>query len=255
MLILLSPAKSLDFAEPPPAVPRTQARLAEDLAALAGVTRSLSRADLRGLMDISEALAELNHARFQAFDPRHGAQGKQAILAFDGDVYQGLDAASLSAEDLAFAQERLRILSGLYGLLRPLDAIQPYRLEMGTRLPTPRGRTLYAFWGDRIARALNEDLGPDGGPVINLASQEYFSAVDTRALDARVITPVFKEERNGQARIVSFFAKKARGMMARHAVVNRLSRPEDLQGFSAGGYRFQPEASSPDSWVFTRPHP
>lgn len=255
MLILLSPAKSLDFSDPQPAAPRTPARLRADLAELAAVTRGLSRADLRGLMDISEALAELNHARFQTFDPGHGAAGKQAILAFNGDVYQGLDAGSLSLDDLAFAQDRLRILSGLYGLLRPLDAIQPYRLEMGTRLATPRGRTLYEFWGARIAEALNSDLGGRDGVVINLASQEYFGAVETAALRARVVTPVFREERDGQARTLSFHAKRARGMMARYAITQRLTQADALKGFTAGGYRYSDAASSADVWVFSRPQP
>jgi uncharacterized protein len=254
MLILLSPAKSLNLEPAPDAPPASAPRLASHTAALADVTRTLSRADLRRLMDISEPLADLNYQRFQAFDAEHGAQGMPAALAFNGDVYHGLDARNLERADLDYAQAHVRILSGLYGLLRPLDAIQPYRLEMGTALATPRGSTLYAFWGPTIAEQINQDLeGRD--IVVNLASQEYFGAVDTTALRARVVTPVFREVRDGKARIISFYAKRARGLMARHAIKARLQTAEGLKSFTSGGYRYDPEASSEDLWVFSRLQP
>jgi cytoplasmic iron level regulating protein YaaA (DUF328/UPF0246 family) len=178
---------------------------------------------------------------------------KPAALAFAGDTYQGLEAGSLDADEMAFAQEHLRILSGLYGVLRPLDAIQPYRLEMGSRLKTGRGSSLYDYWGDRIAQALNaqaEALGTD--VLINCASQEYFGAVDLNALKPRVITPVFLEEKNGEAKIVSFYAKKARGAMARFIIQHRLTSPEGLRDFDSGGYAYRPDLSDGDRWVFLR---
>lgn len=256
MLFLLSPAKSLDFTPPDIDLPATAPRLAEDAALLARRAKRLTRAELRRLMHISESLADLNRQRFQVLDPADETQGLQAALAFDGDVYAGLDARTLGREDLAWAQERLRILSGLYGLLRPLDRIQPYRLEMGVRLKTRRGETLYDFWADRISRLLNADAEGHADPtVINLASQEYFGAVDARALRLPVISPRFLEEKDGEARIVSFFAKKARGLMARWAIERRVEHAEALKAFDGGGYRFRPEASTASDWVFSRPQP
>lgn len=253
MLIVLSPAKRLNYAEPPVAVPPTRPRFDKDIAELAEVTRKLSRADLRRLMHISEPLADLNHERFQAFEPSGGDGALPAAFAFAGDVYEGLKARELDPADLAWAQDRLRILSGLYGLLRPLDAIQPYRLEMGTRLRTKRGATLYDFWGDHIADQLNKDAEGHADPaLVNLASQEYFGAVDARALKLPVVTPQFRELRDGQSRIISFYAKKARGLMARWAVDNRIERTEDLKGFDLDGYGFDKAASSDGEWIFIR---
>jgi cytoplasmic iron level regulating protein YaaA (DUF328/UPF0246 family) len=248
MLLVLSPAKNLDF-EPAHRHPRTtKPRFPDETAELVTVLRKKKPAEIGGLMKLSEKLATLNAERFKAF----GEQSrKPAILAFNGDVYRGLDAASLDAEGLREAQTRLRILSGLYGILRPLDAIEPYRLEMGTKLSTERGENLYDFWGDRIAEALDNELG--GAPLINLASQEYFKAA--KGLKAEVITPVFKDEKDGHLRSLGLFAKLARGMMARFAVDEGLDRPEALKDFTGGGYRFAPGLSSDREWVFTRPQP
>lgn len=254
MLIVLSPAKRLNYSEPPLAVRSTRPGFDKDIAELAEVTRKLSRADLRRLMHISEPLADLNHQRFQAFEPNGDEGALPAAFAFAGDVYEGLKARELDQASLAWAQDRLRILSGLYGLLRPLDAIQPYRLEMGTRLRTQRGATLYDFWGDRLAKRLNADAEGHADPtLVNLASQEYFGAVDARALKLPVVTPQFRELRDGVSRIISFHAKKARGLMARWAIDNRVERAEDLKGFDLDGYGFDRAASGDDEWIFIRP--
>ncbi len=256
MLVVISPAKRLDMT--PVSTPgATQPRFAAEALELAEIARGLSPGDLMKLMSISEKLARLNAGRFAAFsqDPAPDAQ-KPAILAFAGDTYTGLDAGTLDEPALDWAQSHLRILSGLYGLLRPRDLIQAYRLEMGSRLENPHGRTLYEYWGPRIAEALDADAQAVGTDVlVNCASVEYFSAVDPDALNLRVITPVFMEERGGQARIVSFFAKKARGAMARFMVENHLTDPESLKEFDTGGYRFQPDMSEGDRWVFLRDYP
>lgn len=253
MLIVLSPAKRLDFAEPSAGLPATTPRLRDDTATLLKTARRQTQAELRRLMGISDDLAKLNQARFKAFDPEATDVGVQAAFAFAGDVYQGLDARSLSPADLDWAQDHLRILSGLYGLLRPLDRIQPYRLEMGTRLKTRRGASLYDYWGDRISKQLNADAEGHAEPVlINLASQEYFGAVDARALKLPVVTCHFREGKDGETRIVSFFAKKARGTMARWLVENRIERSKDLQRFDVDGYAFDPALSTDMDWVFTR---
>lgn len=257
MLILLSPAKNLDFTAreglPPPTLPRLEEQ-ARDLAA---VTARLGAREIASLMDLSPALAELNLQRFAVLQPGLAGEGtREAVLAFNGDVYRGLDARSLDRAALEWAQERVRILSGLYGLLRPLDAIQPYRLEMGTRLKTPRGRSLYEFWGSRIAALVDADLaGHARRVVINLASSEYFTAVDRSALQAPVITIHFREVKDGTARVLGFYAKQARGMMARFAIDGRIDTPEGLQAFDRAGYRFDPAASSDTDWVFARPQP
>ncbi|MEY8842280.1 peroxide stress protein YaaA, partial [Cribrihabitans sp. XS_ASV171] len=223
-------------------------------ARLVKTARNLTLRDLKELMDLSDDLAKLNRDRFRAFEEEPSAEvTRPAALAFAGDTYQGLEAASLDPEELDWAQDHLRILSGLYGLLRPLDAIQAYRLEMGSKLKTRRGANLYAYWGDRLAKALNaqaEALGTD--VLVNCASQEYFGAVDLSKLKMRVITPVFMEDRNGTPKIVSFFAKKARGAMARFVIQHRLTDPEALTGFDTGGYSFRPELSEPDKPVFLR---
>jgi hypothetical protein len=261
MLILLSPAKTLDFAPLPDAPEPTQPRLQDDIRVLSAVTARLSPKKLQAMMDISLELADLNAARFRAFrsDPDPDAV-KPAILAFAGDVYRGLDASSLSRADLDHAQERVRILSGLYGVLRPLDALQPYRLEMGTRLKTRRGETLYDFWGERIARSLNGDLASlqaQGGEAVtvNLASKEYSDAVDRKVLKGRWVSCEFKEVKDGKARVLGLFAKQARGMMARFVVTQRVDRVEGLRDFTLGGYRLDAEASRADALVFTRPQP
>lgn len=257
MLILLSPAKNLNFDDAPDAPALTKPLLAKDTAELAEVAKKLTRSKLRALMGISEKLADLNYERFQAFKTSGKAPvAKHAALAFNGDVYLGLDAGSLSDDDLEFAQDHLRILSGLYGVLRPLDAIQPYRLEMGSKLKNPRGSDLYDFWGDRIARELNKSVsGHSDGTIVNLASKEYFSAVDRSALKSRIVTPIFKEEKDGQLRQLQFFAKRARGLMARWAVQNRIDEADALKEFDVDGYAFSPDGSSEVDWLFTRPQP
>lgn len=253
MLIVLSPAKRLDFSEADPALPASARRFVEDTASLATTTKRQTRADLRRLMSISDKLAELNQARFKAFDPEDTVTGVQAAFAFAGDVYEGLKARDLDSAALAFAQDHIRILSGFYGLLRPLDRIQPYRLEMGTRLKTRRGNSLYDFWGDRISQCLNADAEGQIDPsLINLASQEYFGAIDAKALKLQVITPQFREEKDGESRIISFFAKKARGTMARFVIDERIETPGDLKAFDRDGYRFDKTASTDTDWIFTR---
>ena len=254
MYALLSPAKRLDLA-PFPAPPTTLPDLLEDSEALVKKARTLSKKKLGELMKISDSLAELNKERFENWSaPFTSDNAKAAALSFAGDTYVGLDATSLSEDDLLWAQDRVGILSGLYGVLRPLDLIQPYRLEMGTSLATRRGKNLYAFWGERLTALINERLADHQDPtVINLASKEYFTAVKPQLLTGSVVTPSFKEIKDGKAKVIGFMAKKARGMMARHIIQNRLESPEDLKAFNAGGYRFQPEQSDAQTWVFTRP--
>lgn len=255
MLTVISPAKRLDWTavEQMP----TEPAFLREANILAGHARQLSQRELKALMGLSDDLARLNRARFQEFSAEPDADTvKPAALAFAGDTYVGLEARSLSAEDLDWAQGHLRILSGLYGVLRPLDGIQPYRLEMGSRLKTRRGGTLYEFWGDAIAKALNEDAAAVGADtVLNCASQEYFSAVDRARLTSRVITPVFLEERDGEAKIVSFFAKKARGSMARFVIERRIENPDGILDFDTGGYLHDPDRSTPDAPVFVRNYP
>jgi cytoplasmic iron level regulating protein YaaA (DUF328/UPF0246 family) len=256
MLTVISPAKRLDL-DPvtlPGAMTPSEPAFAADAARLARVARRLSVADLRGLMAISEPLAVLNRDRFKSFAAApEPDQLHPAALMFAGDTYIGLEAKTLSEDALRWAQDRLRILSGLYGLLRPLDAIQPYRLEMGNKLATARAADLYGDWGKRLARALNAQAAALGtGTLVNCASQEYFGAVDRNALKLRVITPVFLEDKAGEAKIVSFFAKQARGAMARFIAENRLTDPVSIQSFDTGGYRFQPQRSDGDCWVFLR---
>ena len=252
MLIVLSPAKRLDFSEPSVAIEPTLPRLTKDTASLAKTAKRQTKADLRRLMGISDDLARLNRERFQAFDP-DSREGMPAVLAFAGDVYQGLDARTLDADALTFAQDRVRILSGLYGVLRPLDRIQPYRLEMGTRLKTRRGSSLYDFWGDRLSKQLTADAAGHSDPtLVNLASQEYFGAVDAKALKIPVVTCHFREAKDGESRIISFFAKKARGTMARFAIDQRIDRAEDLKAFDRDGYRFDKATSTESDWTFIR---
>jgi cytoplasmic iron level regulating protein YaaA (DUF328/UPF0246 family) len=253
MLILLSPAKNLDWSAPPEGLARSEPALMKEAMALAKIAKRLSAGDLARLMELSDKLAVLNRERFQAFGAADSrARAKQAVLAFNGDVYQGLAAKTLSPDDLAFAQRHVRILSGLYGVLRPLDVIEPYRLEMGTKLANPRGEDLYDYWGCKIAKALTPEAD---GVIVNLASDEYFSAVDRKALKERVITPRFLDVKDGKARPVFMFVKRARGMMARFAIERRIKDPEGLKRFDMGGYQLDAAASSPDAWVFTRPQP
>jgi cytoplasmic iron level regulating protein YaaA (DUF328/UPF0246 family) len=253
VLIVLSPAKRLDFSEPDPALPATERLFVEDTAALAVTARRQTKTDLRKLMGISDDLARLNQERFKAFDAEATDTGIQAAFAFAGDVYQGLEARTLDKGGLAFAQDHVRILSGFYGVLRPLDRIQPYRLEMGIRLRTRRGNSLYDFWGDRISKQINADLEGAAHPVlVNLASQEYFGAVDAKALKVPVVTPHFREEKNGESRIISFYAKKARGTMTRFAIDERIDDPQGLKDFDRDNYRFDKAASTDTDWIFTR---
>ncbi|NML48003.1 peroxide stress protein YaaA [Ramlibacter sp. G-1-2-2] len=254
MLFLLSPAKSLDYESPVPAVPHTLPEFVADSTRLIEVLRRKSPQQIASLMDISDPLAALNAARYEAWTPKFTARNsRQAVLAFDGDVYDGLQARQLSAQDLDWAQQHLRMLSGLYGVLRPLDRMQPYRLEMGTALKVGSTSNLYQYWGSRISENLNRQLAADKTPVvINLASQEYFKAVDRGALKARVIDCVFEEWKPGGWKIVSFFAKKARGLMARYAITQRIETPRRLEAFDLEGYAFDAAASEPDRLVFRR---
>jgi len=256
MLLILSPAKTLDFTPADPSIPASTPAMTAQTKKLAAIARKLTASDLKRLMNISDKLAELNVARFQAFDRKGAPDGLQAALAFAGDVYDGLAARTLDAAALEWAQGRVRILSGLYGLLRPLDLIQPYRLEMGVRLATERGATLYDFWGDRLAKALRDDAEGHADPtVVNLASQEYFGAVDAKALKRPLITCHFKEESNAGVRIISFYAKVARGLMARYAIDLRLDHAEALKGFDRAGYTYDKSASTDTDWTFVRPQP
>lgn len=254
MLILLSPAKSLDFDTAPTTDKHTLPQFVDESAALIDVLKSYTPAQIASLMDLSDALSTLNVARYAAWRPKFTARNsKQAILAFNGDVYEGLCASSLAQADLDWAQEHVGILSGLYGVLRPLDWMQPYRLEMGTRLPNPRGKDLYAWWGDTLATHLDAQLKKQRDDVIiNLASQEYFKSVKRKALKARVVECVFEDWKGAGWKIISFHAKRARGLMARHAILKRASKPSDLLDFDAEGYAYDAAVSSPDRLVFRR---
>ena len=254
MLFLLSPAKSLDYDTAPTTQRHTLPQFIDESSALIEVIKPYTPAQIASLMDLSDALATLNVARYAAWSRKFSARNsKQAVLAFNGDVYEGLDANSLGPDDLDWAQDHLRILSGLYGLLRPLDWMQPYRLEMGTKLANPRGKDLYAWWGDTLAQHLNQELTQQGDDVIvNLASQEYFKAVKRKALKARMVECVFEDWKAGQWKVISFHAKRARGLMARHAIVRRARTPEDLLSFSAEGYAHDVQASEADRLVFRR---
>ena len=257
MLTLLSPAKKLNMDPVETAVPVTKPRLRDDTRELATVAKTQSAADLKRLMHISDNLAEMNFERFQAFNlSNRSNSAKPAGLAFDGDVYWGLEADSLPEDALAYAQDHLRILSGLYGVLRPMDAIQPYRLEMGTKMANPRGKSLYAFWGARIAERLNADLrGHDDKTVVNLASNEYFKAVDTEALGRTVIEAKFLNVKDGKSRSLMYYAKHARGAMARWIMENKVDRADGLKDFNAGGYALDADASTDSALVFSRPQP
>ena len=254
MLMVLSPAKTLDYTTPPHTKRYTEPDFLADSQQLIQVLREKGPADIAKLMDISDALATLNVGRYHDWNPVFTPDNaKQAVLAFLGDVYEGLDAASLNEAQLDYLQHHLRILSGLYGLLRPLDLMQPYRLEMGTRLANPRGTNLYAFWGERITDALNTLLDESDNPVlVNLASDEYFKSVKPAKLHGRLITPVFQDYKNGQYKIISFYAKQARGLMARWAAQHQVDTPEALQDFNLAGYHFDSSESDTRRWVFRR---
>ncbi|WP_282170138.1 peroxide stress protein YaaA [Ruegeria atlantica] len=254
MLVVISPAKRLDWAERDVEV--TQPDFQDDAIRLSKTARNLTLGDLKKLMDLSDDLARLNRDRYRAFsDAPEADVTRPAALAFAGDTYQGLEAASLDAEEMAWAQDHLRILSGLYGVLRPLDSIQAYRLEMGSKLKTRRGKNLYEYWRDQLSKALNAQGAEVGSEVlVNCASQEYFGAVDLKALKLRVITPVFMEDKAGTPKIVSFFAKKARGAMARYVIQHRLDAPKGLLDFDSGGYEYRPDLSEENKPVFVRPY-
>ena len=254
MLFLLSPAKSLDYDTLPHVAAHTEPRFRSQSAELIGVLKAKTPQEISSLMKLSDALASLNVARYTAWSPRITAKNsKQAVLAFNGDVYEGLDAKTLSESQLAWAQDHVCILSGLYGVLRPLDRMQPYRLEMGTALATEKDKNLYQFWGAKIAEYLNERAVGDVSPVIvNLASEEYFKAVDRKALKARVVTCVFEEFRNDQHKVISFMAKRARGLMVRYAIEHRLAAVDQLKAFAAESYSFDAAASTLDRLVFRR---
>jgi cytoplasmic iron level regulating protein YaaA (DUF328/UPF0246 family) len=254
VLTLLSPAKTLDFEFSADGLPTTTPRFEEDTDVLLERCKKLTVTKLRGLMQLSQPLAELNRQRFQAMTlPCTADNSKPCVLAFRGDAYRGLDAASLSKRDLLWAQERLRILSGLYGILRPLDLMQPYRLEMGTRLSNLRGSNLYDFWGNRLVEALNaEHAARPVKAVLNLASNEYFKAVPEKHLEAPLVTALFQEIRGGTPKTISFSAKRARGLMARFVIRNRIEAPSGLKAFAEEGYSFRPELSQEDRLLFVR---
>lgn len=254
MLFLLSPAKKLDYDSVLPVQTHTQPLFVKQAAQLIKVLKELSPQEVGELMDLSPALSKLNAERYAAWRPIFTQENaRQAILAFNGDVYEGLDASSLKEKDLLWAQEHIAILSGLYGVLRPLDLMQPYRLEMGTRLENPRGKNLYEFWLETTAPYLNERLADDKAPtIINLASEEYFKSVDLKVLNARVVQCVFQDGKNDAWKVVSFHAKRARGLMARFAIETRVTKVEQLKKFDSEGYVYTPSVSSDDKLVFRR---
>lgn len=256
MLLVISPAKTLDYDIPPATARFTRPQHLDHAQELIGQLRQMSPQQIGELMHLSDKLAALNVARYGSWQPDFTpANAKQALLAFKGDVYTGLAAEDFSEEDFDFAQAHLRMLSGLYGVLRPLDLMQPYRLEMGTKLANARGANLYEFWGERISGWLNEALAAQGDDILlNLASNEYFGAVKRKALNARIIDTEFKDLKNGQYKIISFYAKKARGLMARYVIKERIRDPEQLKAFDYQGYRYSAEQSKPDSLVFLRDH-
>jgi len=254
MLLVVSPAKNLDYDSPLATEQFSQPELLEHSQLLIKQCKKLTPADISSLMGISDKLAGLNAARFGEWaTPFTQENSRQAILAFNGDVYTGLDAKSFSEKDFAFAQQHMRILSGLYGLLKPLDLMQAYRLEMGKKLDNDRGSNLYQFWGDIITKSVNEALAQQGdGVLINLASNEYFKSVKKKGLNGEIITPAFKDWKNGQFKMISFFAKKARGLMARYIIENRLTDKEQLKSFDVAGYQYSEELSQGNDWVYTR---
>lgn len=255
MLTVISPAKTLDFESKPITDCHTQPKFLAQSQALVDELRQLSAPGIATLMKLSDKLAGLNMARFQAWQqPFDLNNSKQALLAFKGDVYTGLDADTMDEDGLDFAQQHLRILSGLYGVLKPLDLIQPYRLEMGTQFANAKGKNLYQFWGGKLREEIESETSQSGAVLVNLASNEYFKALEAKKLNTRIITPVFKDWKNGQYKIISFYAKKARGLMSRYIIDHRINDPEQLKSFDSAGYRLSAEMSSGDSWVFIRDH-
>ncbi|OQK15650.1 hypothetical protein AU255_15645 [Methyloprofundus sedimenti] len=253
MLMLISPAKSLDMQAEFPVLKPTQARLLKDSQQLIDQLQTLSPEEIKNLMGISEKLSDLNYQRFQDWVQSGSSAECPALFAFQGDVYQGLDAESLAIDEIEFAQQHLRILSGLYGLLRPLDLMQAYRLEMGTKLFNERGANLYAFWGDKISTLINADMpGEEARVLVNLASNEYFKAVKSQLIEGPIITPVFKDFKNGKYKIISFYAKKARGMMVNYAIKHKITRAEELKNFDSAGYQYANDLSDAKQWVFIR---
>ena len=254
MLIVVSPAKTLDYETPPKTKINTLPDYLDDSQELINRLRRLSSLDIAELMKVSKKIADLNFDRYEAWNKKFTEKNaKQAALAFKGDVYTGLDAESFSAADFKFAQKHFRILSGLYGLLRPLDLMQPYRLEMGTKLETDRGKNLYEFWGSKITEGLNKQLKKTkSNYLVNLASNEYFKSVKPKELDAEIITPEFREYENGDYKMIGIYAKKARGMLSRYIIQNQLTDPEDIKSFNEDGYKFNKKLSTKDKWVFTR---
>jgi cytoplasmic iron level regulating protein YaaA (DUF328/UPF0246 family) len=250
MIVIISPAKSLNFVSKAPIVISTSPLFLKDADYLAGKLGKLKSSELGSLLDISPKLAQLNAERYASWKT---ATSKQAIYAYNGDVYDGMEAYTFSGQEIEFAQNHLRIISGLYGLLRPLDLIKPYRIDMGTAFATPKGENLYKYWGDKITDQLKKNLKDSGSNVlINLASQEYFAALNTKKLKARIITPSFKDRSNDKYAMISFFAKKARGLMSRFIIQNEITDPEMLVGFDSDGYHFNHGLSKGDNWVFTR---
>jgi cytoplasmic iron level regulating protein YaaA (DUF328/UPF0246 family) len=254
MLIVLSPAKSLDYATPAHTEISSKPDFIQRSAELIDILRQFAPSQIGSLMGISDQLSALNANRYADWSPKFTLKNsKQAMLAFNGDVYAGLDAGSLNAKQLAYAQSHIRILSGLYGILRPLDLMQPYRLEMGTRLSNPAGKDLYAFWGNTVTETLNQRIAEQQSEaLVNLASEEYFKVVKPALLKARVITPVFQDWKNGQYKIISFYVKRARGLMARYAATNGIKRTEELKSFDVDGYEFDAAASNEKTWMFRR---
>jgi cytoplasmic iron level regulating protein YaaA (DUF328/UPF0246 family) len=251
--MVVSPAKNLDYESPLVTDRYTQPAFLDDACELIDQLKELEPHQVSNLMGISDKLGQLNAERYQQWHtPFTLDNARQAVLAFNGDVYTGLAAREFSDSEFEFAQKHLRILSGLYGILRPLDLMQPYRLEMGTKFENRRGKDLYEFWGGTITDALNRELEADEGVLLNLASNEYFKSIRKKQLDARIITPQFRDWKNGQYKMISFYAKKARGLMARYAITNNITRADDLKGFDLAGYRFSEEQSSGDNWTFLR---
>ncbi len=254
MLMLISPAKKLDVETPPVIKKSTQATMLDDAELLIDELRKLAPQDVSALMGISDKLGLLNYQRYQDWQqPFSGDNAKQALLSFKGDVYVGLDAESFSSQDFSFAQKHLRILSGLYGLLRPLDLMQAYRLEMGTRFQNSRGKDLYQFWGSKITDEINSQLKNNKSDhLVNLASNEYFKSVKPKELKSEIITPIFKDCKNGQYKIISFYAKKARGLMANYIIKNKITQAEDIKAFDLEGYEYSEALSKGNDWIFTR---
>jgi hypothetical protein len=255
MLIVISPAKSLDFETKPATEKYSQPSFLKESRQIHKELKKLSPKELSELMSISDKLGELNFERNRKWKtPFTRENAKQAVLAFTGDVYQGMEADSFTEKDFEVAQEKIRILSGLYGVLKPLDLIQPYRLEMGSKFGIDGGNNLYDFWQEKVTKAISKELKATGGPLINLASNEYFKAVDTKKIGSEIITPAFKDLKNGKYKMISFYAKKARGLMCRFIVQNRITNPEDLKAFDLDGYYFNNDLSKEKEWVFTRDH-